>query len=694
MEILNFSNERLAVILDSEKKSELTLGEIDKIKSYLANLEKQDKREVNLAYLSFIYSLSKALYDNFKYDEAGIGIYGIINFIGNEVSEENKDILSKCYHLNGMILLQKKEFYYSILALRKSLYLIENDSDIKERVYDSLAQTLKEVYFFEEAIHFFLQSIEIKTRKQDLFGLSISYGGLGDLYSKLEDFAKAEEYIQKDIDISKEINNSQGLLIAHFLLVTMYNNQLEFLIYKKNLKNQINEIFRIMKQQEQVILLLTKEIESLSFNLYDIPILTELEIAKFTILKNNLQEASVYLLSAKEKSKNANIKCLGIYYQVYALYFESIGDIDNAIEQLVLSEEVFRNNNLSLELIGVLNKTSEILLRNSQTPKAIEALKTIIELCENLNLEHLVEYYENKIKTINETDWVMIRLQRFIGREVTKNLLTIEKEPEISKVKVAIFFSDIRSFTSISEKVEPEVLLDMLNTYMSIMTRIVIKNKGVVNKYIGDAIMAYFGHHNSDSNFLKSALDSCLTMLEELQLLNYRFTSLGRPKFHIGIGLHFGEVIAGRMGSISRREFTIIGDNVNLGSRLEGICKKYGVSLILSDDFVSGVKSLLDANYSLIELDLITVKGKEKPVSIFTAYKKENTDNQILLAWEVFKEARQFYLNRNWAESINLLNTITNAELEVTKQFYLKRNTYYLQNPNADFSGVYNFDEK
>lgn len=185
--------------------------------------------------------------------------------------------------------------------------------------------------------------------------------------------------------------------------------------------------------------------------------------------------------------------------------------------------------------------------------------------------------------------------------------------------EISIFFSDIRGFTAISESMEsPRKLIEFLNSYMTPMTDIIIKNKGTVDKFIGDAIMAYWNAPRKLENHADFALKSAIEQLDALKTLNLALREQNYPLIDIGIGLNTGDCVVGEMGSVGRSDYTCIGDSVNLASRLEGLNKKYKTNIILSEFFLN---HLLDPSiYKIEELGSEKVKGKNKSVKIYACY--------------------------------------------------------------------------
>ena len=180
--------------------------------------------------------------------------------------------------------------------------------------------------------------------------------------------------------------------------------------------------------------------------------------------------------------------------------------------------------------------------------------------------------------------------------------------------EVTVLFSDIRSFTSISEKMQPAEVVRWLNRYFDAMTKCVTDEQGIVNKYIGDAIMALFGAPIEMENSADAALRCAFIMIEALKKLNAEYKAEGFPEIRFGIGIHSGPALAGNIGSQNRMEYTVIGDTVNTASRLESLCKEKKQTLILSESAVESIR----ADIRWTQLDETAIRGKEKPMKIYT----------------------------------------------------------------------------
>jgi adenylate cyclase len=179
--------------------------------------------------------------------------------------------------------------------------------------------------------------------------------------------------------------------------------------------------------------------------------------------------------------------------------------------------------------------------------------------------------------------------------------------------EMSVLFADIRGFTTFTERGRPEDVVSQLNEYFSRMVEAVFAHRGTVDKFVGDMVMALFGAPLADPDHADHAVLAALGMLEALKDQNARWAAEGRPPLEIGIGVNSGDMVAGIIGSVTIMSYTVIGDAVNLGSRLESLNKEYGTRLIISD----GTRTRLKGRYDMKLLGSVTVKGKSEPVTIF-----------------------------------------------------------------------------
>ena len=289
---------------------------------------------------------------------------------------------------------------------------------------------------------------------------------------------------------------------------------------------------------------------------------------------------------------------------------------------------------------------------------------------------------------------------------------------EAIEKEVTVFFSDVRGFTNISETLsDPKVLIDFLNEYMEPMTNIIVEEQGTIDKYIGDAIMAYWNAPADVENHADRALIATLNQLHYLKDLNEkllkdsRFTSVVKmseekniPVVDIGIGLNTGNAIVGEMGSSIRSDYTTIGDTINLGARLESLCKFYDSKCNISEF----TKNALKGNYIFRLLDFVTVKGKKEPIKIFQVHDFNRDDkkyptlynvsqDQLIKEIKYYHKGVQLYQDGNFSEAIEIFKDINTWEDKTNKNIYniyIERCEHFIENPPKDFSGIFEHTSK
>jgi adenylate cyclase len=284
--------------------------------------------------------------------------------------------------------------------------------------------------------------------------------------------------------------------------------------------------------------------------------------------------------------------------------------------------------------------------------------------------------------------------QKYVSPAIVEEVLSHPDRVELGgrKMEVTVFFSDVRDFTSISEKLDPKVLADLLNEYLTPMTDLVFKNRGTLDKYMGDAIMAFFGAPLSFKDHGKWACRCALEHARRLQELNEHFRKRQLPELRMGIGLNTGEVSVGNMGSQSVRNYTVMGDQVNLASRLEGATKQYGVDILISHTTYEAVKK----SFLCREVDWLRVKGKKQGVQVYELLSEGFTDSKRRHLAETFSAGYQLYRARQFQEALAQFEAALQADPnDVVSQLYIQRSQEFIGNPPPeDWDGIYTMTSK
>ena len=282
----------------------------------------------------------------------------------------------------------------------------------------------------------------------------------------------------------------------------------------------------------------------------------------------------------------------------------------------------------------------------------------------------------------------------YLSPEVIRRLLIDPSLVDPKKTDITVMFSDIRGFTTISEILDAQELALFLNQYLSDMTGIVFKNNGTLDKYIGDAVMAFWGAPFEEPGHAVKACNAALEMMKRVRELQKVWEAEGKPRLEIGIGLNTGVASVGRMGSSLRRGYTALGDSVNLSSRLEGLNKDYGTHIIVNETTYEGAKN---DGFVFRELDLIRVKGKLQPVTIYQLMGRqadlvaEGRAQEVHLQVEHFARARELFRNRKWdAAQHDFQDFLDRWPDDGPSRVYWKRCQEYLfDEPSANWDGVF-----
>jgi adenylate cyclase len=257
--------------------------------------------------------------------------------------------------------------------------------------------------------------------------------------------------------------------------------------------------------------------------------------------------------------------------------------------------------------------------------------------------------------------------------------------------EMTVLFSDIRGFTNFSEKLPPTELAEVLNSYLSTMTAVVQKNRGTIDKYIGDAVMAFWNAPLDMPNHAEAAVETALEMQAALPALNEQFAARDWPHVKIGIGVNTGRMSVGNMGSTFRMSYTVMGDAVNLGSRLEGITKQYNVGILATQTTVEE-----DSKHVFMKIDDVRVKGKEQPVAIFEPLGlKEAIDSAEINRAQRFEEAFAAYQHQQWDQAETLLLALNRESPRALYDIYLERIAHFRETPPPEnWDGVFVYTTK
>jgi len=383
---------------------------------------------------------------------------------------------------------------------------------------------------------------------------------------------------------------------------------------------------------------------------------------ELVISKSNFSTMPIVRMMMTNPNPNAQTDFTDDRGDRYLGSFSRIGFSDSAVVSLVKEDVafamVYKIQRIIFWLTGVVLSAAFLInlffSRTFTRPirKLTEASKRIrdgeydieIRSSSKDELGLLTDSFKDMAHGLAERERIKDAFGKFVNRQMAELVMNKEVKLGGERRDVAVFFSDIRSFTEMSEKMDPEDCVGFLNSYMSKMVSCVHRSRGIVDKYIGDAIMAIWGVPVSTGDDAFNAVNAALMMRDSLIELNKTRGTEKRPLIRIGIGIHYGAVLAGQIGSEDRMEYTVIGDTVNLASRIEALNKAFFTDILITEE----TAELVEDRIRLHPMEKIKVKGKKKPLQIYAVLGRlanhdspKNIDElrKLLGTYELFKRS-------------------------------------------------------
>ena len=285
--------------------------------------------------------------------------------------------------------------------------------------------------------------------------------------------------------------------------------------------------------------------------------------------------------------------------------------------------------------------------------------------------------------------------QHYVSPSVVQKMLETGEMPSYGGERklITILFSDIRQFTTFSESHEPEYVVNRLSEYLTDMVNVVYKNNGTLDKFVGDEIMVLFGAPYSLKDHAEKACYTAVEMVDQLRDIQRRWSAEKADYFQIGIGINTGKVIVGNLGSSQLFDYTVIGDEVNIGARLEGANKQYGTTIIISEATYELVKSKAKVR----ELDLVRVMGKKKPIRIFELRGMDSIpqiEQDYII--DIFEEGVGYYRDKNFTDAVKAFRRVIRYfPTDGPSRIYTKRCLDFIEHPPPqNWDGVFDFEQK
>jgi len=444
-----------------------------------------------------------------------------------------------------------------------------------------------------EALYYLDMAIHLLEMREDFQELPLFYSQKAKIYLLQENYQKAEEFFRKDLNITKQTDNIHSLAFSHFHLGIAFQKQNILSLAETHLKKAI-EYFNVIDNVNNKI-----------------PALLYLAInnAKLGIMKYAMKyitDAEESWKITKDRGLQAKISLTkGICYTLLNKRSESI---ENLFKTAI---KIMKNiDPLNFELIDAYYELSIYYQNNNKTKEAVECLKNSIELGEKIGLANKVSVLLKHLNTISAVEMQKLKLKSLTGSDETISSEN-ENELSVSEKELVIFFIDIRGFTTISEQLDILKLQSFLNDFYSTVTKVITLNGGMINKFIGDSVLALFNVNEIDPDAEEKAIKSAKEILSRLNSLNQRRANNNEPIIEAGIGINSGKVLLGVFGSFQRRDYTAIGDNVNIAARLQSIAGKY--EIYISENVYTKVKDKFNIEF----LNETTVKGKTEKIRIY-----------------------------------------------------------------------------
>ena len=383
-------------------------------------------------------------------------------------------------------------------------------------------------------------------------------------------------------------------------------------------------------------------------------------------------------------------------------------DLSMNIGMVVPDEDVmgsvYKNNQtvLIISLIVIIIAIFISILISSLISKPMKSLSDEMNNISKLAIEEDDEDIDSGIQEIDAMvdsfqgmKQGLINFKKYVPADLVAQLIKNNQDAEIGgkRQTLTLMFSDIENFTGITEQTDPEEMVNRLYVYFSLFAHTITDNKGTIDKYIGDSIMAFWGApvEIDVKTHAKLACQAALTCQTQGFNLSNTWKREGKPEFRTRFGIHTGEVVVGNMGSDERINYTVLGDNVNLASRLEGLNKYYGTEIIVS----STTHNLVKDEFEFRVLDKITVKGKTQPIFIYELLaEKAKIDPNVLRAYRVYEAGFKCYLGGDWNGCVKYMSDVIKTLNDPAAKVIKERAENFKLNPPEKWTGVYVYDKK
>ncbi len=514
------------------------------------------------------------------------------------------------YHVKGFLNFKKGPNHYHIVfeSLNKSRDYLHSVSDKPARYYsarvsDTYAQVLQTIGFYKDALFLFQESLKIKKEFNDEQSVALTHGNLGRLNFGIGNFKQAIKHLELDLKI---LDKSAG---EENLKSKMMNQIAGCLIELQDFQGAIKYIDRSIQYAKAA----GPEVEFFAQYTLAYYYLQTHEVVKSKQIISTLRK-----ISGKEVNPDNKKQLQSRIDYLSGLMALFNGKPSVARKYFHKTEEAYINDftNSITEKAHFYYYQSQALDKSGYYNESSFQLRKAISLLDQTENTGLRKEYESTLKERHKDGWLLHTAGRFIGQEQIEMILneTGKDGFQGKSSDIAIMFSDIRDFTKLSEGIEANGLIELLNRYLATMSKYIHIQGGIIDKYIGDAIMAlYFPNNATKLSVVENACISALMMKQELIRFN-RQQGEGKNKIQAGIGINYGNCISGMIGTPQKRSLSVIGDTVNIASRMEGLTKVLGATIIVSESLYNLLPQ--KHNFLLRPLGKYKLMGKSMPVSL------------------------------------------------------------------------------
>lgn len=398
----------------------------------------------------------------------------------------------------------------------------------------------------------------------------------------------------------------------------------------------------------------------------------------------------------------------GTWLSSYAPFFTAGGKLEGVLGMDMSAKQItdYEQSYLTIIILLALGVSLVVAILGITFSRRIShpLLRLAAEMSriQNFELDHQprissrVKEIANMAEALENMKNGLRSFRKYVSADLVAELFRLNKEATLGAEKrtLTVMFSDIADFTSISEQIAPEILAGHLAVYFEGVTKIILQNRGTVDKYIGDAVMSFWGAPNPAVQHAELACRAALQCRHFLESLERESARKGEPVFRTRIGINSGEMIVGNMGFDERMNYTVIGDNVNLASRLEGLNKIYGTQIIISEH----THSLVNGEFESRLLDIVAVKGRSRGVAVYELIsEKGKLDSGLKRFLDLFDEGFAFYLKKEWEEAVRVFQeTCRLNPSDTPSQILLQRCRAYQRGdlPPEGWTGVTRMNDK